>query len=242
MKGNFHAQEELPFMDEREKYWCVYCGNKTDERKTNWDHVPSKCLLSHPLPADLPIIEVCSACNSGFSQNEEYFRTFLSCVLSGSFKPQDQPNERVQNALKGNKKLRSRMARSRLLEIDPDGSERVFWRPELQPIEDVVVKNARGHLYFEETKPEFRPPEYVRIVPLINMSDSERSDFEVVGSSELWPEIGSRAMMYSVDSWESVNDWVVVQEGNYRYRIVRDGSSCVRSVISEYLATEVCWE
>lgn len=48
--------------------------------------------------------------------------------------------------------------------------------------------------------------------------------------------------MFSVDSWESVNNWVVVQEGNYRYRIVRDGSSCVRSVISEYLATEVGWE
>ncbi|MGH6846825.1 MAG: hypothetical protein ACREC0_05140 [Methylocella sp.] len=36
--------------------------------------------------------------------------------------------------------------------------------------------------------------------------------------------------------------WVVVQQGIYRYSVQQAGGLRVRSVLSEYLATEVLWE
>ena len=39
-----------------------------------------------------------------------------------------------------------------------------------------------------------------------------------------------------------VNDWVDVQEGNYRYLAIDDaGGLVIRIVIAEYLACEVAW-
>ena len=38
------------------------------------------------------------------------------------------------------------------------------------------------------------------------------------------------------------NGWVVVQDGVYRYRVEQFGGFLVRSVLHEYLATEVYWE
>ena len=38
------------------------------------------------------------------------------------------------------------------------------------------------------------------------------------------------------------NGWVNVQEGVYRYRVEQHGGFLVRSVLHEFLATEVYWE
>lgn len=38
------------------------------------------------------------------------------------------------------------------------------------------------------------------------------------------------------------NGWVVVQKGIYRYAVFQAGTMMVRSVIRDYLATEVYWE
>jgi hypothetical protein len=82
------------FSDDRHKAWCVQCGGTIGNRTTNWDHVPTKGLLDRPLPHHVPQIEVCEACNNGFSLDEEYLVTFLSCVLSGSTAPDAQRNRR----------------------------------------------------------------------------------------------------------------------------------------------------
>ncbi len=37
-------------------------------------------------------------------------------------------------------------------------------------------------------------------------------------------------------------DWVIVQDGIYRYSVVDDGGIQVRTVVFEYLATEVRWD
>jgi hypothetical protein len=52
---------------------------------------------------------VCKQCNSGFSLDEEYFITFLSCVLSGSTAPEAQVNPKIQRALARNPALVARL-------------------------------------------------------------------------------------------------------------------------------------
>ena len=72
------------FTDQRQKAWCVHCGQSITELETSRDHVPSKSLLLKPHPANLPIVQVCKSCNNGFSLDEEYLVAFLGSVLVGS--------------------------------------------------------------------------------------------------------------------------------------------------------------
>ena len=64
------------FVDERQKAWCIQCGDQLGDVATNRDHVPSKALLRKPYPENLPVVDTCVACNKGFSPDEEYLRLF----------------------------------------------------------------------------------------------------------------------------------------------------------------------
>ncbi len=111
--------------------------------------------------------------------------------------------------------------------------------------ERVVLKNAGGHAYFEYGEPMLEPPVHVRIWPLEIMTAVERREFEGlshVPSLAPWPEVGGR-MMTRLASGEDMSDsWVVVQEGTYRYAVEQESGLRVRSVLSEYLGTEVLWK
>lgn len=88
-------------------------------------------------------------------------------------------------------------------------------------------------------------PVHVRVVPLESMTATERQNFEGLGdkgSLSPWPEVGSRMMTRLLTGEDMTKDWVVVQEGAYRYSVQQDGGLRVQSVLSEYLATEVQWE
>ena len=61
-------------------------------------------------------------------------------------------------------------------------------------------------------------------------------------SPALWPEVGSRMMARLVTGEDMAGEWVVVQEGIYRYSVQHAGRLRVRSILSEYLATEVQWK
>ena len=86
------------FVDERQKAWCIYCGALLAAAETNKDHVPSKALLLKPHPENLPVVQVCTACNSDFSVDEEYLFLFLRCVLAGTTDPAGHNDARVARA------------------------------------------------------------------------------------------------------------------------------------------------
>lgn len=70
------------------RYECAYCGALEAHTK---DHVPAKCLYLHPLPNDLPTVRACRSCNSGASQDDEYFRDTVLQWHRVTDKPQVQP-------------------------------------------------------------------------------------------------------------------------------------------------------
>jgi hypothetical protein len=50
-------------------------------------------------------------------------------------------------------------------------------------------------------------------------------------------------MMTRVLTGQDLQDaWVVVQDDVYRYAVIQDGTFRVRSVVWDYLATEVYWD
>lgn len=226
------------FVDERLRGVCVFCGSPPDTR----DHIPSKVFLDEPLPEDLPVVEACTRCNQSYSLDEEYLACFLEAVLSGSVDPDKMTRSKIKHALSRNPRLVSRIGSS--ARIGSDGM--ILWTPESDRVRNVVEKLARGHVAYELSLPLLGEPIHVGYVPLLNMSDHDRKEFEkeVSGELDLSPEIGSRAFfdMFVVGQRVySPGSWIEVQPGRYRYSVDQSDGLVVRIVISDYLACYVAW-
>jgi hypothetical protein len=230
------------FADERQKAWCIHCGEWIAGLETNRDHVPSKCLLQEPYPAKLPFVQVCKACNEGFSLDEEYVVAFLGSVVVGSTDPDRQCNPKAARILRRSPKLRARIDRAKTEYKTLIGETRFIWKPESDRVNRVVLKNARGHAFYEYGEPMLSEPEYVRYAPLESMTRSQRDEFENMEFGLGWPEVGSRMMTRVMTGQDLSGAWVIVQEGVYRYAVAQAGIMLVRTVLFEYLATEVYWE
>lgn len=232
------------FVDDRQKTWCIHCTRALAGLDTNDDHVPSKSLITKPRPHHLPVVKICRDCNISFSLDEQYAVTFLSCVLCGSTDPKDQPNTSAARALRKSSALRSLIERSRTEYITRGGDTRVVWKPDATRIERVVLKNARGHAYFEYGEPMLGAPKNIWALPLESLEQTARESFEGLddfGCLAPLPEVGSRMMARLISGEDMHGHWVIVQEGTYRYSVEQNDGIRVRSVLSEYLATEVLW-
>lgn len=233
------------FVDDRQKSWCIHCTRWLAELDTTEDHVPTKSLLIKPRPHHLPVVRICRDCNNGFSRDEQYAITFLSCVLVGSTDPDKQNNASAARALTESAALRTMIDRTKKEFQTAGGETRFVWQPDMERINRVILKNARGHAYFEYGEPKMEVPLHVWARPLESMSKYERAEFEGLsdaGGFAAWPEVGSRMMTRIATGLDMEGDWVVVQDGTYRYAVDDAEGLRVRSVIWEYLATEVHWK
>lgn len=242
------AVEQLnDFADSRLVDGCIYCGGVPDTR----DHVPSRSLLDAPLPENLPVVGACSRCNNGFSSDEEYFVCMLEVVLRGSTEAVQRPQ--VADILRRSPALRARIEGARQ---EKDGQ--VIFSIEVDRVKAVLLKLLRGHAAFELSAVRRREPTEFSWGPLALLSDEQREWFEHVQVSDLYPEIGSRAMQRTVvaqfsfagpDGAEQrhdallVNDWLEVQDGRYRYLAYEDPLGVhVKIVIDEYLYCYAHWD
>lgn len=232
------------FVDERQRSRCIHCRAWIGDVEANEDHVPSQCLLREPRPANLPVVRICTDCNNGFSADEEYLFLFLNCVLAGSTDPDSHDDPKVGRALRHHDKLRARIERSKKEHRTIGSETRYIWTPETDRINRIVVKNARGHAFYEYGEPMLTEPDRTWAAPLESLPVAARDAFENIQGDQTpagWPEVGSR-MMTRVMTGQNLRDgWVVVQEGIYRYGVTQRGAILVRSVLYNYLATEVCW-
>ncbi|MBZ0148677.1 MAG: hypothetical protein K8F62_14210 [Pseudorhodoplanes sp.] len=234
-------EEIEDFSDDRNKTWCIHCTRMLATVETNFDHVPTKGVLDLPIPENEPKVPICKSCNSSFSADEEYFIALLGCVLSGSVIPEEQTNQKVANILRSNYKLRQQIKKARTECKTTGGDTQVLWKPDQGRIDRVILKNARGHAFFELGEPMLEPPASVWSAPLSLMNESQRKKLENFEVDEFWPEVGSRMMTRVVAGLDLAGPWVVVQPQVYRYAVAQ-APMRVRTVIREYLATEVCWD
>lgn len=227
------------FFDERLKGVCVYCG----AQPYTVDHVPSIVFLDDPLPSDLPVVDACAVCNQGFSLDEEYLACLIECVLSGTVDTGSIQREKIKRALVRKPRLARRLNTSK----KTDGDGKLIWEPENERVRNVVLKLAQGHAAYELGLPHLGNPDKAVFLPLLAMSESQRTAFENRTSGELqgWPEIGSRAFIracHEFSTGRQADNWIEVQQGRYRYSVDQGGGASVQIVISEYLACFVEWE
>jgi hypothetical protein len=57
---------------------CIYCGVAVEQRSR--EHVPPTLFLEKPFPDNLRVVPSCSACNVGYSADEEYLLNFLAQI------------------------------------------------------------------------------------------------------------------------------------------------------------------
>ena len=223
--------------DQRNKGFCVHCGGlyETD------DHVPSKVLLDEPYPENLIVCPSCLSCNNLLSKDEAYVACLLECVLAGDADPARLHRPKIARLLEGNPALLKRLQTAR-----SQGTSEPIWSIESDRVRTIVLKLARGHAAYEYNEPRLEAPAHIEFKPLISMQEPEREVFE--GSSDAgmasWPEVGTRAMgrLLVVGSRVFDEGWIVVQEGNYRFRVSQEDGLTVKIVLREYLACRVVWE
>ena len=238
------------FSDSRNKGHCIHCGGSLWLEDSNRDHVPTKGLLSPPYPENLPAVSTCQQCNSSFAVDEEYLIAFLGSVLSGTSEPDPARFPKAAGILNHSPRLRSRIDRSRTVQGTLSGDVEVLWEPELDRVARVIVKNARGHAFYELGEPMSPTPASIGVDPLSRLDGRQRNQFEDVVNDAIWPEVGSRMLQRvlvanSPDARVGIyfDSWQDVQHGVYRYAVsVTAGQVLVRTVLYEYLATEVVWE
>ena len=221
--------------DDRNKGFCVHCGGPSE----TVDHVPSKVLLDEPYPENLMAASACRKCNNDFSLDEEYLACLLECVISGSTAPEQLHRAKIARILRGNSSLLARLQRART--DDEKGS---VWTVENDRVSRVVLKLARCHAAFELNEPQLNDPSHLRIKPLSVMMADEREAFERDDYAFcIWPEVGSRAMqrVLAAGTDSFAEEWVTVQEGNYRFRISQSNELIVKIVLREYLGCEIVW-
>ncbi len=218
----------------------IPCDDGSHSGRYSQDHVPTKALLNPPYPENLMGVGMCQQCNSGFSEDEEYFAAFLASVISGSTEPDPLQFPTASRILARKPRLRSRINTARHVEFTSSGGTVVIWTPELERIERVIVKIASGHLLYELGQAVEFPPTHVDILPRELLSPEQLSQFEHSEGLVGWPEVGSRLMLRLLETGEvGEGGWIEVQSGVYRYAV--DDMPRVRMVFREYLAAEVAW-
>ena len=240
-----------PFCDDR-LAWprdaCLHCGTCPTRNNASQEHIPSKCLLSKPYPEDLMTMRACKTCNARFAQDEEYLSVLLAAVLVGSTDPAMQKTDTAARMFSRQSRLRARIDDSRLEHRTLFGEHRTVFFPDQNRVRNVVLKNARGHALFDLERPMFQEPDDVAFVPLSTLDRQRRMAFETTdGAPAGWAEIGTRMFMRQCFATHSATTdmrgpWVIVQDDKYRYSAMDVGEGIlVKSVIHEYLATEVHW-
>jgi len=71
-------------MKRRQVAVCAYCGKS---RLTTRDHVPPKGIFPPPRPQNLVTVPICSMCNRGTSEDDEYFRDMVAMHVKAADHP-----------------------------------------------------------------------------------------------------------------------------------------------------------
>jgi hypothetical protein len=230
---------------------CIYCGAICEKRDR--DHVPSRILLDSPFPKNVPVVNACRTCNGGFSKDEEYVACLIESAIAGSTDPGKIRRSKVANILHRAPALRARLEAAKV--VSPGG---VRFNVESDRVRNVVLKLARGHAAFELAMICRGEPSFYWWRCMGELTKEVLNAFNERHIATLLGEIGSRGSqrtkvievkLKALDgSGEKVmrtlvNDWLIVQENNYRYITIHgDGYIEVKFAIAEFLACVVRWD
>lgn len=117
----------------------------------------------------------------------------------------------------------------------------MIWEPEWPRVANVLEKNARAHVFYENGEPMLEPAMQVAAMPL-ETATLEYLDYFYLGgqTTAVWPEVGSRWMQRLVtENAFDEHGFYVVQPSVYSFRLDFENGVEVRSLLHGYLAAIV---
>ena len=143
---------------------------------------------------------------------------FLASVICGSTEPDPQQFAAAARALARGPGLRRRIDRCRSVQRRLWGAPEIQWTPEIERVKRVIVKNAKGHAFYEIGEPMLMAPSWAGISPLSLLSPRQRKEFESGTDNAFWPEVGSRLMQRMAIGGLQPGGWIEVQPGRLPLR------------------------
>lgn len=215
------------YSDNRLRGGCVYCKQPATTR----DHVPARAFLDKPYPANLQVVPSCEKCNNALSKDEAYVAFLLKYLKM--LNTDDKPEE-FEASSSHSDALEERVLNS--ITLDDSGNPVV--QIENERIENVIRKFAFCHVLYDLGEMKYVQPSNIAYAFDYQLTDEQISIFNSAICSDIFPEVGSRAMQRIAVQGDG---WVVVQPDTYRYYVHSDSSTIVRMVIREMLYCEVIW-
>ena len=189
---------------------CIYCGKEADTR----EHVPARCLLEKPYPANLYTLPSCSKCNKSYSLDEEFFLATLAQIgTRSSLTEKIEDGGIVDRAF-----LRSPALERRFLESMEIGQgERVFIRPELNRINRVIQKTAFGLFIIR----------YDKIPLLSDIKNVVAYPYNIMDSRPPARILATHTEKFAPKRWDSI------QKGIFSFIVVRDkmADNCITCIM-----------
>lgn len=215
------------FSDERLRGNCTYCNAIPTTR----DHIPSKVFLSKPYPSNLQVVPAGEACNNTFSKDELFLAFLIDYLIMLASPSSDALMDLIKERYSIYDSLESRVFDC----ITKDSDGRFSIKLENSRIENVLLKFAACHMFYETGTKMFNPPSHLTYWFLRQMTSNLLYEFNNPAEDPIFPELGSRLMQRI---FAERNSWITIQEGKYRYYI-NAGTTCyVRLAIREFLFCE----
>lgn len=215
---------------------CFYCEGSFPAGVLIAARIPSQSLSRDARPGSVVEVDVCRACASRSGENDIYLSAYLKHALvqvpelSAALAEAGIPDRNVIT-----------MQEQLLLCASYDEMPDVIAHPAYERILSVVVKNARVHAFTELGRVLPGWPDTLVVQSLPRAPVSWVNAFLTVDHTRTWPRAGSQLMVRMFTGENLQSGWITVAPGSYVYTVFEDGGVTVRSIIREYLMTEVSW-
>ena len=224
-------KQYLDYSDSRLRNGCILCYRQPDSR----DHIPARTFLEKPYPSNLHVLPVCTSCNNGLSQDEEYVSFLLKLI-------KHLETGDINEYLKMERFTHADVLEKRILNglsLSGDRPQSIpFLNIETNRIKNILHKYAFAHFCYERGEHPNGGATQIRFAFANQLTDYQIRLFNEIMYSEIWPEVGSRLFQRIAENGDS---WMIIQEGNHRYYVSQD-QPYVKIVIFELLFAEIIFD
>ena len=213
---------------------CFHCAQKFASEAMIAMRIPADGIASDARRGSIVRVSMCRSCAMRVSGDDAYLSMFLKQGIANVPElERDRPRDGEIGVFTHEEQL--------LVSAAYDGLPRFISNPQYERILAVIVKNARAHVLAELGRVMPGWPDAMLVKTLPNASLAWIDSFLKIDHTQTWPQAGSRLMVRMFTGENMQSGWIIVAPDSYAYTVFENGGVTVRSIIKEYLLTEISW-
>lgn len=216
---------------------CFQCGSTPPPDTMIGMRVPSETMAHGARRGTVVRVKMCRTCALQTGGDDAYLSMFLKheiARLPEMLSRTSDPDQDGQTCVFTHEE-------QLLAHAHYDGMPKFISNPAYERILAVIVKNARAHALAELgcTLQGWPDTMIVKMLPTTSMEWV--TSFLEVDHTRTWPKAGSRLMVRMFTGENLQSGWIVVAPGSYVYTVFENDGVTVRSIIGEYVMSEITW-